>query len=74
MSKFPEFVSRIDLHERSSNQSIVFCEPARCRLSVDNRAFVLTLLLYWQDIRRGIRDVGFVGASLRAERSRRWGI
>jgi membrane associated rhomboid family serine protease len=37
-------------------------------------AFVLTLLLYWQDIHRGIKDVGFVGASLRAERSRRRGI
>jgi membrane associated rhomboid family serine protease len=37
-------------------------------------AFVLTLLLYWQDIHRGIKDVGFVGASLRAERSRRQGI
>jgi hypothetical protein len=34
----------------------------------------LTLLLYWQDIRRGIKDVGFVGASLRAERNRRQGI
>jgi membrane associated rhomboid family serine protease len=37
-------------------------------------AFVLTLLLYWRDIHRGIKDVGFVGASLRAERSRRRGI
>jgi membrane associated rhomboid family serine protease len=37
-------------------------------------AFILTLLLYWQDIRRGIKDVGFVGASLRAERNRRQGI
>jgi membrane associated rhomboid family serine protease len=37
-------------------------------------AFVLTLLLYWQEIHRGIKDVGFVGASLRAERSRRQGI
>lgn len=37
-------------------------------------AFVLTLLLYWQHIHRGIKDVGFVGASLRAKRSRRRGI
>ena len=37
-------------------------------------ACILTLLLYWQDIHRGIKDVGFVGASLRAERGRRWGI
>src|ERR1700722_918828 len=37
-------------------------------------ACILTLLLYWQDIHRGLKDVGFVGASLRAERSRRRGI
>lgn len=37
-------------------------------------AFVLILLLYWRDIHRGIKDVGFVGASLRAERGRRRGI
>jgi membrane associated rhomboid family serine protease len=35
---------------------------------------VLTLLLYWPDILRGIKDVGFVSASLRAERNRRHGI
>jgi rhomboid protease GluP len=37
-------------------------------------AGVLTLLLYWQELRRGIADVGFVGATLRAERKRRHGI
>jgi membrane associated rhomboid family serine protease len=37
-------------------------------------ALALTLLLYAPDIQRGIKDVGFVGASLRAERKRRWGI
>ena len=37
-------------------------------------ACVLTLLLYSQELYRGIKDVGFVGASLRAERKRRWGI
>jgi rhomboid protease GluP len=35
---------------------------------------VLTLLIYWQELRRGIADVGFVGATLRAERKRRHGI
>jgi membrane associated rhomboid family serine protease len=37
-------------------------------------AGVLTLLIYWQDLHRGIADVGFVGATLRAERKRRYGI
>lgn len=37
-------------------------------------AGVLTLLVYWQELRRGIADVGFVGATLRAERKRRHGI
>jgi rhomboid protease GluP len=37
-------------------------------------ALILTLLLYAPDIQRGIKDVGFVGASLRAERKRRRGI
>jgi membrane associated rhomboid family serine protease len=34
----------------------------------------LTLLLYSQDLHRGIRDIGFVGASLLAERNRRQGL
>jgi rhomboid protease GluP len=37
-------------------------------------AGVLTLLVYWQELHRGITDVGFVGATLRAERKRRHGI
>jgi rhomboid protease GluP len=37
-------------------------------------AGVLTLLVYWQELHRGITDVGFVGATLRAERKRRYGI
>ena len=37
-------------------------------------AFALTILLYSQELYRGIEDVGFVGASLRAERKRRHGI
>jgi hypothetical protein len=36
--------------------------------------FVTTILGYWPELRRGIDDVGFVGASLRAERQRRRGI
>jgi len=35
---------------------------------------VLTLLLYSQELHRGIADIGFVAASLRAERKRRQGI
>jgi rhomboid protease GluP len=34
----------------------------------------LTLLLYSQELSRGLDDVGFIGASLRAERKRRQGI
>jgi hypothetical protein len=37
-------------------------------------AFVLTLLLYLPELHRGIKDVGFVGAALQAERRRRHGI
>jgi membrane associated rhomboid family serine protease len=37
-------------------------------------AFAATLLLYSQELARGIKDVGFVGGSLRAERKRRQGI
>ncbi|HEY2230254.1 MAG TPA: hypothetical protein VGI22_21440 [Xanthobacteraceae bacterium] len=36
--------------------------------------FGATMLFYSQELVRGIRDVGFVGASLRAERRRRQGI
>jgi rhomboid protease GluP len=34
----------------------------------------LTFLFYWPQFSRGIADVGFVGASLRGERERRWGV
>jgi rhomboid protease GluP len=37
-------------------------------------AYAATMLLYSQELVRGIKDVGFVGASLRAERKRRQGI
>lgn len=37
-------------------------------------ATALTLWLCWKEISRGIEDVGFVGTSLRAERSRRHGL
>jgi membrane associated rhomboid family serine protease len=37
-------------------------------------AGVLTIFLYSPALYRGIRDVGFVGSSLQAERSRRFGI
>jgi rhomboid protease GluP len=36
--------------------------------------FVLTILLYRRELYRGIKDVGFVGATLQAERRRRKGI
>ncbi|HEY2136043.1 MAG TPA: rhomboid family intramembrane serine protease [Xanthobacteraceae bacterium] len=37
-------------------------------------AFALTILAYFQELNRGIRDVGFVGAALCAERKRHQGI
>jgi len=37
-------------------------------------AFMLTILLYSQELYRGIKDVGFVGAAFRADRTRRQGI
>ncbi|HUI94390.1 MAG TPA: rhomboid family intramembrane serine protease [Xanthobacteraceae bacterium] len=37
-------------------------------------AGTLTLLLYAQQLERGIKDVGFIGASMRGERKRRRGI
>jgi membrane associated rhomboid family serine protease len=37
-------------------------------------SFAVTILLYSQELVRGVKDVGFVGASLRAERKRRQGI
>jgi hypothetical protein len=37
-------------------------------------SFVLTIFLYSQELYRGIGDVGFIGATLRAERKRRIGI
>jgi hypothetical protein len=37
-------------------------------------AFAATLLLYSRELVRGIKDVGFIGTSLRAERKRRQGI
>jgi membrane associated rhomboid family serine protease len=37
-------------------------------------AFATTLLLYASELERGIKDVGFIGTTLRAERNRREGI
>ena len=37
-------------------------------------AFALTILAYWSKLRRGIKDVGFIANSLRAERQRHQGI
>jgi membrane associated rhomboid family serine protease len=37
-------------------------------------AFALTILLYSHELYRGIKDVGFISATLRAERKRRQGI
>ena len=47
------------------------------RMTLDIAAacsFLLTILVYFPELNRGIGDVGFVGASLCAERKRRQGI
>jgi len=43
-------------------------------LVVAAAAGALTLLVYAPELHRGVKDVGFVGATLRAERKRRYGI
>ncbi len=37
-------------------------------------ALVLTLLLYSQELHRGLKDIGFVSASMTGERKRRYGL
>jgi rhomboid protease GluP len=37
-------------------------------------ALAFTFLFYWPQFTRGMADVGFVGAALRGERERRWGV
>jgi membrane associated rhomboid family serine protease len=37
-------------------------------------AFALTILAHWRTLRRGIKDVGFVANTLRAERQRHYGV
>ena len=37
-------------------------------------ALVLTLLLYSQELHRGLKDIGFVSASMTGERKRRFGL
>jgi rhomboid protease GluP len=43
-------------------------------LIVGSAALVLTLLLYSQELHRGLKDVGFVSASMTGERKRRYGL
>ncbi len=55
------------LHTACANLSTTLNITAGC-------LFLLTILVYFPELNRGIRDVGFVGASLCAERRRRHGI
>src|SRR5215813_9967053 len=51
------------------------CENVDLSISLAGMgALAFTLLLYWPQLARGLADVGFVGASLRGERARRWGV
>jgi rhomboid protease GluP len=48
--------------------------PALIWYSVSTVVFVLTVLLLWREFIRGLNDVGFVAATLTAERRRRNGL
>ena len=50
-----------------SNQPLSLMLAAAC-------AFTITMLLYSRELVRGINDIGFLSASLRAERNRRQGL
>lgn len=54
--------------------SVTCANPILATAAVALLVLVLTALLYSHDIHRGMNDVGFVGASLRAERKRHQGI
>jgi rhomboid protease GluP len=68
------------LGQRSSTSAIAgaltkACENIDFSVSLAGMSVLLfTLLLYWPQLARGLADVGFVGASLRGERGRRWGV
>jgi len=68
------------LEQRSSASAIAgaltrACENIDFSISLAGVSVLLfTLLLYWPQLARGLADVGFVGASLRGERGRRWGV
>jgi rhomboid protease GluP len=68
------------LGQRSSTSAIAgalakACENIDLSVSLAGMSVLaFTLLLYWPQFARGLADVGFVGASLRGERGRRWGV
>jgi hypothetical protein len=73
----PRFSSDCASGTQTLNQieRVLTCADRNLMLSVVTAgAFVLTLLIHSQQFARGIKDVGFVGTSLRAERKRRFGI
>ena len=49
-------------------------DPERTLAAAAAGVGFLTLLAYWQELRRGLKDVGFVGNGLRADRKRSLGI
>ena len=54
---------------------IAICaNPTVASIAVALGALVLTLLLYSQELDRGLKDVGFVSASMTGERKRRYGL
>ena len=77
---FDQALASACLGQRSSTSAIAgaltkACENIDFSASLAGMsALLFTLLLYWPQLTRGLADVGLVGASLRGERGRRWGV
>jgi len=77
---FDQAMALACLGQRSSTGVVAAALTKTCQnidLSVSlvgMSVLAFTLLLYWPQLTRGLTDVGFVGASLRGERGRRWGV
>ena len=77
---FDQALASACLGQRGSTSAIAgalakACEHIDLSVSLAGMSvLVVTLLLYWPQFARGLADVGFVGASLRGERGRRWGV
>jgi rhomboid protease GluP len=53
---------------------LVCARPDRTAIALAAAGLLLTLLIYARDLRRGLNDVGFIGATLKANRRRSHGL